>query len=131
MNPIDMAENLRKSGAFIPGIKPGKNTADYIDYTLVRITTVGSMFLVVVALVPDLLNVSLGIDYGVAQLAGGTGLIIVVGVMLDTLTQIDAQLLMRHQAGFLTGFGRNTGPGGSAPRRPRIRIGGSPGARAK
>jgi preprotein translocase subunit SecY len=132
MNPIDMAENLRKSGAFIPGIKPGKATADFIDYTLVRITTVGSLFLVVVALVPELLHVSLGIDYGVAQIAGGTGLIIVVGVMLDTINQIDAQLMMRHQAGFLSNAGRGGAPGaGGAARRPRIRIGGSSGARAK
>jgi preprotein translocase subunit SecY len=100
LNPLDLAENLKKSGAFVPGIKPGKHTADFIDHILVRITVVGAFFLIVVALVPEILYVSFGIQYQVAQVAGGTGLIIVVGVVLDTMKQIESQLMMRHYEGF-------------------------------
>ena len=118
LNPVDLAGNLKKSGAFVPGIKPGKHTADFVDYILMRITVVGALFLVVVALVPEVLFVSFGIsNYSIAQMAGGTGLIIVVGVMLDTLKQIESQLLMRHYDGF-----RPSGPGGRG-RRPMLRLG--------
>ncbi len=99
-NPIDTAENLKKMGGFIPGRRPGKNTADYIDYVLTRITAVGALFLVVVAMIPQILTVAFNIPYSVTDIAGGTGLIIVIGVFLDTMKQIESQLLMRHYEGF-------------------------------
>ncbi len=124
LNPIDLADNLKKSNAFIPGIKPGKHTADYINDILVRITTVGASLLVLIALVPEILYVSFNIPYVVAQMAGGTGLIIVVGVVLDTMKQIESQLLMRHYEGFKFGSGGGIGTGGgrSAARRPAVRA---------
>lgn len=99
-NPVDLADNLKKSGAFIPGQKPGRPTSDFINYTLVRITAVGALFLVSVALVPNFLYVGFNIPFSFAMMAGGTGLIIVVGVLLDTMKQIESQLLMRHYEGF-------------------------------
>jgi preprotein translocase subunit SecY len=99
-NPVDTADNLKRVGAFIPGRRPGKNTSDYVDYVLTRITLVGSLFLVLVALLPDVLSFSFGINYTFADLIGGTGLIIVAGVLLDLMKQIESQLLMRHYEGF-------------------------------
>lgn len=99
LNPLDLADNLKKSGAFIPGIKPGKHTADYIDFIMMRITIVGAAFLIAIALMPEIL-VAFGVNNVVAQVAGGTGLIIVVGVVLETMKQIESQLIMRKYAGF-------------------------------
>ncbi len=103
-NPIDVAENLKKSGAFIPGKRPGRNTSDYIDYVMTRITFVGALFLVVIAALPYLMVISYGQFLGSSSLmfdfAGGTGLIIVVGVVLQTMKQIESQLMMRHYEGF-------------------------------
>jgi len=109
LNPVDLADNLKKSGAFIPGIKPGKHTADFVDHILVRITVVGSLILIVVAMVPEILMVGFHISYQVAQVSGGTGLIIVVGVFLDTMKQIESQLMMRHYEGFKYGGGGSRG----------------------
>ncbi|MEN6626881.1 MAG: preprotein translocase subunit SecY [Candidatus Sumerlaeia bacterium] len=107
LNPEDLADNLKKSNAFIPGIKPGRHTADYVDHILMRITIVGAAILVVIALVPEILAVGYGFNWQVSQVAGGTGLIIVVGVFLDTMKQIESQLMMRHYEGFkFTGAGR-------------------------
>ncbi|MCE5228312.1 preprotein translocase subunit SecY [bacterium] len=116
LNPVDLADNLKKSNAFIPGIKPGKHTADYIDHILMRITVVGAAILIVIALVPEVLAVSYGFNWQVAQVSGGTGLIIVVGVFLDTMKQIESQLMMRHYEGFKFA---GAGLGG---RRPTIRT---------
>ncbi|MFH0793927.1 MAG: preprotein translocase subunit SecY [bacterium] len=99
-NPIDTAENLKKYGAFVPGRRPGKNTADYIDFVLTRITLVGGIFLVCVAMLPQIISVSFNVPWQLSDLTGGTGLIIVVGVLLDTMKQIESQLLMRHYDGF-------------------------------
>jgi preprotein translocase subunit SecY len=99
-NPDDIANNLKKSGAFIPGKRPGKPTAEYIDYVLTRITTGGALFLVAIAVVPLILETSYRMPVPAANFIGGTGLIIVVGVTLDTLKQIESQLLMRHYEGF-------------------------------
>jgi preprotein translocase subunit SecY len=99
-NPVDTADNLKRVGAFIPGRRPGRNTSDYIDYVLTRITFVGSLFLVVVAMIPNLLTVSFNINGNFANMVGGTGLIIVAGVFLDLMKQIESQLLMRHYEGF-------------------------------
>ncbi|MDK2973224.1 MAG: preprotein translocase subunit SecY [Candidatus Sumerlaeota bacterium] len=113
-NPQDVADNLKKSGAFIPGYRPGKQTADYIDMVLTRITTVGAVFLVAVALIPMVLSMAFKVNYAYAEFAGGTGLIIVVGVVLDTMKRVESQMLMRHYDGFK--IRRQTGGGGGSGR---------------
>jgi len=99
-NPVDIADNLKKSGSFIPGRRPGKTTSDYIDFVLTRITLVGSVFLVAIALLPQVISISYNVPWAFTDIVGGTGLIIVVGVLLDTMKQIESQLLMRHYEGF-------------------------------
>lgn len=99
-NPVELAENLKKNGAYVPGLRPGKPTADYIDQVLSRITLVGAAFLIVVSLIPQALHVSFNLDFNLADIAGGTGLIIVVGVVLQTMQMMDSQLLMKHYEGF-------------------------------
>ncbi|MDR3237047.1 MAG: preprotein translocase subunit SecY [Spirochaetia bacterium] len=101
-NPTDIADNLKKYGGFIPGIRPGQNTADYIMYILNRITLSGSIFLACIAIVPDFIIKIWPeqVDPEMAYLFGGTSLLIMVGVTLDTLKQIESQLLMRHYDGF-------------------------------
>ena len=101
-NPKDVAENMRKQGGFIPGVRPGKPTSDFIDNILTKITLPGSIFLAIIAVIPTLL-VKIGITQGLAQFFGGTSLLIVVGVALDTLQQIESHLLMRHYDGFMKG----------------------------
>ena len=97
LNPVDLAENMQKYGGFIPGIRPGKRTSDYIDRILTRVTLPGAFFLAFIAVLPDVL-----IKQGKLPFYfGGTGLLIVVGVMLDTLQQIETHLLMRHYDGFM------------------------------
>lgn len=112
-NPVDTADNLKRVGAFIPGRRPGKNTSDYIDYVLSRITLVGSTYLVLVALLPNAISAAAGVDQTITYMLGGTGLIIVAGVFLDLMKQIESQLLMRHYEGFKYRGGR--GGGGSSP----------------
>ena len=96
-NPVDLADNMKKYGGFIPGIRPGKSTAEYIDRALTRITLVGAFFLAGIALLPYLLQSHLGVPISF----GGTPLLIVVGVGLDTMQQIESHLIMRHYEGFL------------------------------
>jgi preprotein translocase subunit SecY len=96
-NPMDVAESMRKNGGFIPGIRPGKKTAEFIDSVLSRITLPGAIFLAFIAVLPDLLIRRANVPF----YFGGTGLLIVVGVALDTLQQIESHLLMRHYDGFL------------------------------
>ncbi len=100
-NPLQVAENLKKEGAFIPGIRPGKPTAEFLDQTMTRITFAGAIFLTFLALFPTFLYKGLGIPYMVASFFGGTSLLIIVGVMLDTLSQMESHLLMRNYDGFL------------------------------
>jgi preprotein translocase subunit SecY len=110
-NPADVAENLKKHGGFVPGIRPGKETADYLDYVLTRITMVGSLFICVIAVMPDSIMASFKVPYLVASFFGGTGVLITVGVMLDTMKQIESHLQMHHYEGFMkTGHlrGRST-----------------------
>ncbi|MBI4720897.1 MAG: preprotein translocase subunit SecY [Chitinivibrionia bacterium] len=97
LNPVDVAENMKKSGGFIPGIRPGKKTAEFIDRVLTRITLPGAIFLAFIAILPDILLYRVNVPF----YFGGTGLLIVVGVMLDTLRQIESHLLMRHYDGFV------------------------------
>lgn len=96
-NPVDLADNMKKYGGFIPGIRPGKSTAEYIDRALTRITLVGAFFLAAVALTPYILSDHLGVPISF----GGTPLLIVVGVGLDTMQQIESHLITRHYEGFL------------------------------
>ena len=97
-NPVDLAENLKKQGAFIPGVKPGAKTVDYIDYVLTRITLAGAFYLAAIALLPWLLLSGLNIQ---GFQFGGTSLLIVVGVALDTVQQMQQHLLLRHYEGFM------------------------------
>jgi len=101
-NPKDVAENMRKQGGFIPGVRPGRPTSDFIDNILTKITLPGSIFLAIIAIIPSFL-MKLGISTGLAQFFGGTSLLIIVGVALDTLQQIESHLLMRHYDGFMKG----------------------------
>jgi preprotein translocase subunit SecY len=104
-NPVDVADNLKKGGGFIPGIRPGKKTAEYIDHVLTRITAAGAVYLSVVCLIPVLLQNWMQVTF----YFGGTGLLIVVGVALDTVQQIESHLITRNYAGL------------TDPRGPRIR----------
>ena len=99
-NPKDVAENMQKQGGFVPGIRPGKHTADFIDNILTRITLPGSVFLAIIAILPAFVS-RFGVTPGFAQFFGGTSLLIMVGVALDTLQQIESHLLMRHYDGFM------------------------------
>lgn len=101
-NPKDVADNMKKQGGFIPGVRPGKPTSDFIDNILTKITLPGSIFLAIVAILPTFLS-KLGVTTGLAQFFGGTSLLIVVGVALDTLQQIESHLTMRHYDGFMKG----------------------------
>ncbi len=96
-NPIDIADNMRKNGGFIPGIRPGKRTAEHIERILTRITLPGAIFFAMIAILPWVLIANLEVNF----YFGGTGLLIVVGVALDTLQQIESHLLMRHYDGFM------------------------------
>ena len=100
INPKQMAEDLKRNNGFIPGIKPGKKTAEYIDEIMSRITLPGALFLALVAIMPAFARM-LGIQQGFASFFGGTSLLILVGVVLDTLQQVESHLLMRHYDGLL------------------------------
>jgi preprotein translocase subunit SecY len=100
INPNQMADDMKKNGGFIPGVKPGKSTADYIDGVISRITLPGSIFLAIIAIVPALASL-VGVSSAFARFFGGTSLIILVGVVLDTLQQIESHLLMRHYDGLM------------------------------
>jgi preprotein translocase subunit SecY len=100
-NPKDIADNMKRQGGFIPGVRPGKSTSDYIEMVLTRITLPGSVFLAIVSIMPVFVT-KLGIaSQNFAQFFGGTSLLIIVGVALDTLQQIESHLLMRHYDGFM------------------------------
>jgi len=100
-NPVDVADNMKKQGGFIPGVRPGKSTAEYIDNILTRVTLPASIFLAAIAIFPTFLNSFFGVDFSLASFYGGTSLLIIVGVALDTLQQVESHLLMRHYDGFL------------------------------
>jgi len=98
LNPVDLADNMKKNSGFIPGVRPGKKTAEYIDRVLTRVTLPGAVFLAIIAILPDMMIALLKVPF----YFGGTGLLIVVGVALDTLQQIESHLVMRHYDGFMT-----------------------------
>ncbi len=96
-NPQDTADNLKRSGGFIPGIRPGERTAQYIDYVVTRITVVGALYLTVVALIPEMIHSELN----VSQYIGGTSLLILVTVTLDTISQIQSHLIAQQYEGLV------------------------------
>jgi len=100
-NPLDLSENMKKYGGFIPGIRPGTPTAEYLDYVMTRITLAGALFIAVIAILPDFIMAWLKVPYLIASFFGGTGILIIVGVMLDTIKQIESHLLMHHYEGFV------------------------------
>ena len=100
-NPVDVADNMKRVGGFIPGIRPGRRTADYLDHILTRITLPGSVFLAIIAIVPFLIIRSMNVSLSASSFFGGTALLIVVGVALDTLQQIESHLVSRHYEGFM------------------------------
>lgn len=97
VNPVDLADNMRKNGGFIPGIRPGRPTASYIERIISRITLVGALFLAAIVALPYVLQGVVGMNIGI----GGTSLLIVIGVALETMKQIESQMLMRHYKGFM------------------------------
>jgi preprotein translocase subunit SecY len=126
--PDDIADNMRKYGGFIPGIRPGKRTSDFVNDILTRITLVGAIYLVIVSLIPQLLISGIHLNHlwligpffeklplwatnglGFNFYFGGTSLLIVVGVAMDTVNQVESQLIMRHYEGFSTKSGRTRG----------------------
>src|ERR1700688_1062870 len=129
-NPSEVADNMRKYGGFIPGIRPGKRTADYINEVLTRITLVGALYLIIISFIPEWMITGIHLNHlpfwlggtlferlpvwvtnglGVNFYFGGTSLLIVVGVAMDTVTQVEAQLIMRHYDGFTPRSGRIRG----------------------
>jgi len=100
-NEIQIADDLKKHGGYIPGVRPGVATSDYLHFSMSRITLAGAIFLTVIAVVPQLLGDWFGVDPRVTQFFGGTSILITVGVLLDTMRQMESHLLMRHYDGFL------------------------------
>ena len=112
VNPNQMADDLKRNGGFIPGVKPGKKTSEFLDNLLSRITLPGAVFLGLVAILPSF-AVMFGVKQGFALFFGGTSLLIMVGVVLDTLQQIESHLLSRHYDGLMKS-GKIKGRGSSA-----------------
>src|SRR5271154_1688816 len=100
-NEIQIADDLKKNGGYIPGVRPGQGTSDYLHNAMSRITLAGAIFLTIIATIPIILSRKMGIDQNVAQFFGGTSILIAVGVLLDTMRQIESHLMMRHYDGFL------------------------------
>jgi preprotein translocase subunit SecY len=107
-----MSNNLRDYGSFIPGLRPGKRTADYLEKVMGRITYVGAGFLAIIAIIPTIIARAMEIPYLVSAFLGGTGLLICVSVTLDLVQRIEASLIMRNYKGFLGGEGSIRGPRG-------------------
>ena len=93
--------DLKKYGGYIPGVRPGQATADFLHSAMSRITLAGAVFMIVIATIPILLNRSMNVDFKISTFFGGTSILILVGVMLDTMKQMESHLLMRHYDGFL------------------------------
>ena len=113
VNPTQMAEDMKKNGGFIPGVKPGRKTAEFLDTIMSRITLPGSVFLAIVAIMPAFAMIA-GVNRSFAQFFGGTSLLIMVGVILDTLQQVESHLLMRHYDGLMKSGKIKGRAGGSA-----------------
>ena len=100
-NPVDQADNLRKYGGYVPGIRPGPPTAQYLDRVLTRLTLPGSLYLAAIAVLPSLFIRYGGFSQATSRALGGTSVLIVVGVALDTMRQMESQMMMRSYEGFL------------------------------
>lgn len=111
-NEIQIADDLKKYGGYVPGVRPGQATSDYLHNTMSRITLAGALFLLIIAVIPQFMTRQFGINYLVSQFFGGTSLLITVGVVLDTMRLMESHLLMRHYDGFLGGDSK----GGKGPR---------------
>lgn len=101
-NPVQIADDLKKYGGYVPGIRPGRPTAEFLDSTMTKITLAGALFLTIIAVIPTVMNRQFSVPWLVSSFFGGTSLLIIVGVMLDTMRQVESHLLMRHYDGFLT-----------------------------
>jgi preprotein translocase subunit SecY len=99
--PIQIADDLKKYGGYIPGVRPGEPTAQFLDFIMTRLTLAGAIFLTIIAVMPDILLYWLNVPRRVAYFFGGTGMLITVGVILDTMRQVETFLLQRHYDGFL------------------------------
>ena len=112
--PSQIADDLKRNGGYIPGIRPGKPTAEFLDFTMSRLTFAGALFLTVLFLIPALVSGLLKVPPQAAQFFGGTSILILVGVLLDIMRQVETHLLQRHYDGFLRkgGFGIWGGGGG-------------------
>ncbi len=99
--PIQIADDLKKYGGYVPGVRPGEPTAKFLDFVMTRLTLAGAIFLTVIAVMPDFIYRQLGLNYNVTQFFGGTSMLITVGVILDTMKQVETFLLQRHYDGFL------------------------------
>ena len=102
-NPVDVADNMKKHGGFIPGVRPGKHTSEFIENILIKLTLPGSVFLALIAIFPSIVTRFMNVSYNFASFFGGTSLLIIVGVALDTLQHLESHLLMRHYDGFMKG----------------------------
>jgi preprotein translocase subunit SecY len=122
-NPIQIADNLQKQGGYIPGIRPGQATAEFLDSTMTRITFAGSVFLTIIAILPMLLTGQFNVNYTITSFFGGTSLLIMVGVMLDTMRQVEAFLLSNRYDGFLSKGQLRSRRGWCACRGPRWQPG--------
>jgi preprotein translocase subunit SecY len=100
-NPTEIANNMKEYGSFIPGIRPGRRTAEYLEQVIRRITLAGAVFLAFIALTPMVVSRTLEVDFFISSFLGGTGILIVVGVALDLVDKIESQLLVRHYEGFV------------------------------
>ena len=100
-NEIQIADDMKKGGGYIPGVRPGQATSDFLHRTMSRITLAGAIFFTIIAVMPIIMNAWMNIPQNVSQFFGGTSLLIIVGVMLDTMRQMEAQLLTRQYPGFL------------------------------
>ncbi|MGE3163366.1 MAG: preprotein translocase subunit SecY [Planctomycetota bacterium] len=107
-NPVELADQMKEYGSFIPGIRPGRRTAEHLSKIINRITLAGGVFLAAIALIPQLISGSFHVDAFVSQFLGGTGILIVVGVALDLVDKVEAQLLVRHYDGFMRAGGSET-----------------------
>lgn len=115
-NPEEMAKQLREHGSFIPGLRPGPRTAEYLEAVMERITFIGAAILSVIAVLPMIVSNAMGIEMSITQFLGGTGLLIVVSVVLDFMQKVEANLLMRNYAGFLSTGSEGKGPRIQGPR---------------
>jgi len=100
-NEIQIADDLKKHGGYVPGVRPGQQTSDYLHRAMSRITLAGAIFLTLIAIIPSILGQTFNIDPAVTRFFGGTSILITVGVLLDTMRQMESHLLMRHYDGFL------------------------------